>query len=57
MAAIVKNVKYTGSGTASPSIDTERKLICGFLPGSGWYGTTITFKFDFWSCKHPIDGC
>tara|TARA_Y100000590_G_scaffold446947_1_gene581444 strand:- start:153 stop:482 length:330 start_codon:yes stop_codon:yes gene_type:complete len=46
MAAIVKNVKYTGSGTASPAIDTERKLVCGFLPGSGWNGTTITFKWS-----------
>ena len=46
MANKIQNVKYTGSATASPSIDLHSKLVCGFLPGSGWNGTTITFKWS-----------
>ena len=46
MANKVQNVKYTGSGTASPAIDLHSKLVCGFLPGSGWNGTTVTFKYS-----------
>ena len=46
MANKVQNVKYTGSATASPSIDLHSKLVCGFLPGSGWNGTAISFKWS-----------
>ena len=46
MANKIQNVKYTGSATASPSIDLHSKLVCGFLPGSGWNGTAITFKWS-----------
>ena len=46
MAYKVQNVKYTGSATASPSIDLHSKLVCGFLPGSGWNGTAISFKWS-----------
>ena len=46
MANKVQNVKYTGSATASPSIDLHSKLVCGFLPGSGWNATAISFKWS-----------
>ena len=46
MANKIQNVKYTGSATASPSIDLHSKLVCGFLPGADWNGTTITFKWS-----------
>ena len=46
MANKIQNVKYTGSATASPSIDLHSKLVCGFLPGASWNGTTITFKYS-----------
>jgi hypothetical protein len=39
-------VKYTGSTTASPIIPTEGLLVAGFLPGSGWNGTSITFQWS-----------
>lgn len=46
MANKIQNVKYTGSATASPSIDLHSKLVCGFLPGADWNGTSITFKWS-----------
>ena len=46
MANKIQNVVYTGSTTASPSIDLHSKLVCGFNPGAGWNGTTITFKWS-----------
>ena len=46
MANKIQNVKYTGSATASPSIDLHSKLVCGFLPGASWNGTEISFKWS-----------
>ena len=43
MANKIQNVKYTGSATASPSIDLHSKLVCGFLPGASWNGTTVSY--------------
>ena len=46
MANKIQNVKFTGSATASPSIDLHSKLVCGFLPGASWNGTEISFKWS-----------
>tara|TARA_Y100001937_G_C6999702_1_gene275859 strand:+ start:38 stop:367 length:330 start_codon:yes stop_codon:yes gene_type:complete len=46
MANKIQNVKYTGSSTTSPAIDLHSKLVCGFLPGSDWNGTSISFKWS-----------
>ena len=46
MANKIQNVKYASSTTASPSIDLHSKVVCGFLPGSNWNGTALTFKWS-----------